>query len=183
MKRTPANNVLVDGRFFNEDNGVMSTPETETNEDTVSNRKQVHNFFLAGRTTTPTKTTKTIGNQCAVVGEAKQKPTTAITSFYAKAAAITNSPAEASPAESVSPWRSRLGDASVTNRALCLHTAAMRAELTHFTPAATTDEQIPSCANLPARFIGYQRGPLRQCNEPSGNGAHPWQELLHGGFC
>ena len=112
----------------------MSTPKTETNEDTVSNRKRVHNFLSAGRTATSTKATKTSVNQCTVVGEAKRKPTTPITSFFAKVAAITNSPAEASPTESVSPWRSRLGDASVTNRALCLHTAAMRAEVTNFTP-------------------------------------------------
>ena len=82
----------MDGPFFYEDNGVISTPKTETNEDTVSNRKRVHNFFSTGRTTMPTKATKTSVKQCTVVGEAKRKPTTPITSFFAKVAVITNSP-------------------------------------------------------------------------------------------
>ncbi len=97
--------MTVDGQFFNEDNGVLSTPKTETNSDTVSKRKR-----------------------------AKRKPTKVITSFYSKAATITSFSEEASPAEVLSPWRSRLGDTSITNRALCLHAIAVRAELTHFTP-------------------------------------------------
>jgi hypothetical protein len=134
MNRNQTKNVPVDGRFFNENNGVSSTPKTDTNEDNVSKRKRVDNSFLAGRTTTPTKTTKIIGNQYTIVEESKRKSTTAITSFYQKAAAITIFPLEASPTETLSPWRSKLGAISITNRALCLNAIAVSAEITQFVP-------------------------------------------------
>ncbi len=63
----------------------------------------------------------------------------------------------ATPAETSSPWPSKLGSTSISNRALCLLPIAVRAEIIHFVPQLhPTSRYLLALINMPGSSVSNE---------------------------